>query len=76
MRIFTHLTDIVGTMKINLGTMSFRFTSLEMMTEIPKKKCIYGGRNIYSKRKMTHTNILALLLFIAYNKKERQNKKF
>lgn len=72
MPIFTHLSDIVGTMKINLGTMNF--THLEMMTELPKKRCIYGGGNIYFKRKVTH-NILTLSLFIADDKKERQSKK-
>lgn len=33
MPIFAHLTDIVGTMKIHLGIMSFKFTNLEVMTD-------------------------------------------
>lgn len=33
MPVFTHLADIVGTMKINLGTMSFKFTTFEMLTD-------------------------------------------
>lgn len=48
MPIFTHRPDIPGTLKINLRVISFKFTSLEMMTDELgyQKKCIYGGRSI------------------------------